>query len=213
MATRFIFSLSRGLVFPFLILGFLIKTKVLSLSSGVHFYVVNYVYGSLQPHVHQFHYFWRDYSILLLLFMIFDTCLLACYAIATVCIYRHLLFVLVIPLLLPWILLVLFLRAPFLNNYYTGPTLASFLHHKVLRARPSHRSTLFHLSRSFRLLFFFSLLFFFFPSICYHSFLLLSSSPFGVISIRSFSFIPFYPRVYAPDISRSHTFISLLFHY
>ena len=131
MAARFIFSLSRGLIHPFPILGFLLKTKVLSLSSGVHFDVVNYVYGSLQSHVHQFHYFWLDYSIFLLLFMIFDTGLLACCGIAIVCIYRHLLFVLVIPLPLPWILLVLFLRAPFLNNYYTGPTLASFLHHKV----------------------------------------------------------------------------------
>ena len=30
-----------------------------------------------------------------------------------------------------WSFLFLFLRAPFLNNYCTGPTLASFLHHKV----------------------------------------------------------------------------------
>ena len=125
------FSLSRGLIFPFPILGFLLKTKVLSLSSGVHFDVVNYVYGSLQSHVHQFHSFWLDYFIFLLLFMIFDTDLLACCGIAIVYIYRPLLFAWVILLPLPWILLFLFLRAPFLNNYCTGPTLVSFLHHKV----------------------------------------------------------------------------------
>ena len=91
VAAGFIFSLSRSLIFPFPILGFLLKTTVLSLSSGVHFDVVNYVYGSLQPHVHQFHYFWRDYFILLLLFMILGICLLTCCGIAVVCIYRYLL--------------------------------------------------------------------------------------------------------------------------
>ena len=131
VAACFVFSLSGGLIFPFPILGFLLKTKVLSLACGVHFDVVNYVYRSLQSHVDQFHYFWRDYSILLPLFMIFYIGLLACCGIAIVYIYRHLLFVLVIPLPLPWIFLVLFLRAPFHNNYYTGPTRASFLHHKI----------------------------------------------------------------------------------
>ena len=45
MATRFIFSVATDLIFPFPILEFLLKTKALSLSSGVYFDIVNYVYG------------------------------------------------------------------------------------------------------------------------------------------------------------------------
>ena len=80
-----------GLFFPFPALGFLLKTKLLSPSSNVHVDVVNYVTGSLQSHVHQFHHSWRDYSILLLLVIVFGACFLTCCGLALVCIYRHLL--------------------------------------------------------------------------------------------------------------------------
>ena len=110
------------------------------------------------------------------------------------------------------ILVTISYRFLFLLYFMCADTQPFFQGCRLLQARPSQRSTLFHLSRSFRFLF---------SSLC--SLFLLSSDmlsflsssyfiPFGVISIRSFSFIPLCPRVYAPDISRSHTFISLLFH-
>ena len=91
MANRFILFLSMGLFFPFPTLGFLFKTKFLPPPSNVHIDVVNYVTGPLQSHVHPFHYSWRDYSILLLFAIDFDTCLLTCCGLTVICIYRHLL--------------------------------------------------------------------------------------------------------------------------
>ncbi|CAF1219820.1 unnamed protein product [Rotaria magnacalcarata] len=91
MVRRISFSILSVLILPSPTLEFLFNAKVLSPSPNVHVDVVNYVTGSIQSHHEQFHHSWRDYSILLLLVMVFGTCFLSCCGIGIYCIYRNLL--------------------------------------------------------------------------------------------------------------------------